>query len=145
MRFVLLMLLWPCAVAADPDRVSVLIGSEHVGVNLDFNEFNPGVFLTWEGDRVDWSVGVYENSFSHTSVAVTVYAPLMRWDDGDVGVFLGAALYPETGRDQVVSVGDVIPIGGVQARHGNVFAQVIPAFGLGADAVVGFGFTFPID
>lgn len=135
----------PSCLAADPDRVSILLGSHHVGADFDFNEVNPGVFLTWEGENVDWSFGAYENSYSHTSVAATAYLPLIEWDGGEAGPFAGLALYPETGRYQQAHIGDVIPIGGLQVRHGNAFVQVIPAFGNGADVIVGLGVTFDLD
>lgn len=147
MKAVLAAMLIATGVNADPmpDRVSILLGSYHANPQSDFNEFNPGVFLTWEGETFHTSVGVYENSFNHTSVALTTYVPLIEWDDGNAGPFGGLALYPETGRIQQVHVGDVIPVGGLQVRHGNAFMQVIPTFGFGADAIVSFGATFSLN
>lgn len=134
----------PGAVQAGPDRVSLLLGSHHVDAKYDFNERNPGVFLTWERSRVDWTVGVYDNSFGKPSVAVTAALPVTQWERGEVSLFAGLALYPGDGRYFAVHAGDVVPIGGLQVRHGNVFMQVIPSDGVITDAIVSFGLTFQI-
>lgn len=130
---------------ASPDRVSILLGSNHIAAKMDFEEVNPGVFLTWEGDRVDWSVGVYHNSFGKSSVAATVSLPVLRWRDGEAAVFAGAALYPGDGRTFAVHVGDVVPLVGVQLRQGNVFTQIIPSDGHTVAAIVSVGLTFDLD
>ena len=132
--------LWPAAVIADPDRVSILLGARHIG-GAGLEEFNPGVFVTWER-RVDWSVGVYRNSYGNGSIAATVAAPVARWRGGEAAIFGGVAWYPGTGRHEVAHVGDVVPIGGLQVRHGNAFAQFIPLDGKPVAAVVSFGLTF---
>lgn len=134
-----------CHGYGEPDRVSILLGSAHVNSDFVFNETNPGLFVTWEGDPVYWSIGAYQNSFSEMSVAVTGYAPVIEWDEGNAGIFAGLALYPETGRDQTVSLGDVVPLAGVQVRQGHVFVQILPTFGNGADAVITGGLTFPLN
>lgn len=141
MRFLALLL---CAFAsplhADPDRISMLIGTRHVGAS-GFNESNLGLFLTWERSRVDWSVGAYENSYGRTSVAVTAFKPLLRWHGGEAGVFAGAAHYPKDGRNMRLHVGDVVPLFGAQLRHKNTFFQVMPMDGKPVDGVVSFGVT----
>ena len=55
------------------DRVSFLFGSRHVDMSTDFNETNPGVFLTWENavGPLDVSAGVYLNSYENTTVILT--------------------------------------------------------------------------
>ena len=131
----------PAMGMAGPDRVSILLGSEHVGATANFKEVNPGVFLTWEG-RFDWTVGVFRNSYGRGALAGTVAMPLYEEGRFSLDAFLGAAYYPEDGRNFKVHVGDVIPIGGLQARYGNVFMQVLPMDGSVADAVVSFGLTF---
>ena len=85
--------------AAGPDRVSLLLGSDHTG-GSGFDGRNPGVFLTWEdrGPGLDLSLGVYRNGYGRGSLAATISLPVARWRDGAVSVFAGAALYPENGR-----------------------------------------------
>ena len=129
--------------AADPDRVSILLGSNHIAAKMDFEEVNPGVFLTWEGNQIDWSVGVYRNSFGKPSVAVTAALPILRWRDGEAAIFAGAALYPGDGRTFKAHAGDMVPLAGIQLRQGNVFAQIIPSDGRTVDAILSVGVTFP--
>lgn len=126
---------------AAPDRVSILLGSNHVGATDRFEEVNPGVFLTW-----DWlTVGAYRNSYGKASVAVTGALPLIKWKTGELSAFAGVALYPGDGRRFAVHAGDVVPVGGLQLRQGNMFMQVIPSDGKAVDAIVSFGMTFDLD
>lgn len=127
---------------SDPDRVSILLGSRHIGAS-GFQEVNPGVFVTWEG-RVDTTVGVYHNSYGRTSVAVTAAVRVHEWQGGALSLFAGAAHYPGDGRNFRVSVGDVVPLVGVQIQYGNTFAQIIPMDGKPVNAVVSFGVTFEL-
>lgn len=129
--------------SAGPDRASVLLGSRHIGAT-GYEEFNPGVFLTWEWDRVQWNVGVYQNSYGKPSAAATVALPIIRWDDGELSAFLGGAYYPEDGRHQAIHLGDFIPMGGVQLRHRSLFMQVFPMDGKPVDAIISFGLTFEL-
>jgi hypothetical protein len=138
-------ILFAAPAAADPDRISILLGSNHIAAKMDFEEVNPGVFLTWERTRIDWSVGVYRNSFGKPSVAVTAALPILRWRDGEVAIFAGAALYPGEGRTFAAHVGDVVPLAGIQLRQGNVFAQIIPSDGRTAAAIVSVGVTFALN
>ena len=132
------------AQVARPDRIGILVGSHHVGAEEDFEEFNPGVILSWERD-LDWSLGAYRNSYDRLSAVAAVGKNWELRPGIEAGVFGGAAWYPEDGRRLAVHVGDVVPIGGLQARVGHAFVQVIPAFGLGADAIVAGGISFPLD
>jgi hypothetical protein len=127
---------------AGPDRVSVLLGSNHIGAE-GFNEVNPGLFATWEGDWIDLTAGVYHNSYSRTSVVATGYLSLIEAGDFDAGVFAGVAHLPGNGRLEMAHIGnDVVAIGGLQARYGNVFVQVIPMEAQYGKALVSFGLTF---
>lgn len=130
---------------ADPDRVSILIGSSHLNAKMEFEESNPGVFLTWEGRRVDLTVGAYRNSYGKASVAATASVPVLRWGKGEASVFAGLALYPGDGRKFAAHVGDIVPLVGLQVRHGNAFAQIIPSDGYVVDAIVSFGLTFELE
>lgn len=103
------------------DRVALLLGSHHVAAGRnDFEEVNPGLFLTWD----DWSVGAYRNSYGDISLALT-----HEWALTDhVSVFAGVATYD-----------GLMPIAGLQVRAGPVFAQVIPSDGRATDAIITFG------
>lgn len=140
--FALLVLSAPAQ--AGPDRVSILLGSAHPG-SAGFDGRNPGIFLTWE-DRggLDLSLGAYRNSYGRASVAATASLPALRWREGGASLFLGAAHYPEDGRRFRFHAGDIVPLAGLQLRHGSLFAQIMPGDGRVADAVIAFGLTFPL-
>jgi hypothetical protein len=129
-----------------PDRVSILAGSRHIGAAGMFNETNPGVMLTWSDviGSADLTVGAYHNSYSDTSTIATMSLPVINWDGGELSVFGGFAHYPDQGDNIAIGIGDVIPMGGFQINHGNLFAQVIPMNGKPVDAIVSFGFTFEV-
>ena len=60
------------------------------------------------------------------------------------GLFAGAAYYPDDGLRVSVHLGDLVPLGGVQAIWGPAFVQFNPQDGGEADAVVTFGLTVPL-
>lgn len=129
---------------AGPDRVSVLLGSAHIGGD-GFDGRNPGLFLTWEDKGpFDLSAGIYHNSYGRISVAATAALPVVEWSTGEISLFAGAALYPVDGRNFAVHLGDVVPLGGLQVRQGDIFGQIIPGDGQYVDAIVSIGVTFPI-
>ncbi len=132
------------AAAAPPDRLSVLIGSYHASPGQDFEEFNPGLFLTWEGPVLDSSIGAYRNSYGKGAVAVAAAWPFLEGEHYALSLFLGAAYYPEDGRRFRYHLGDIVPLGGLQARAGPLFFQAIPGDGDEADAVFSFGVTMPL-
>lgn len=139
---VLLALATPAA--AEPDRLSILLGSAHPGATVKFEQVNPGVFLTWE-DRalgLDYSLGIYRNSFGRASIAATAALPVADRGRFQLALFGGLALYPGNGADFAVHTGDVVPIAGLQARLGRSFVQVMPGDGM---AVAAFGLTFPLN
>jgi hypothetical protein len=107
--------------AAAQDRVALLLGSHHVAAGDNaFEEFNPGLFLTWD----DWSVGAYRNSYGAMSLALT-----HEWTLTDhVSFFAGVATYDR-----------LMPIAGLQATFGTLFVQVIPSDGRATDAIITFG------
>ncbi len=130
--------------AAEPDRVSILLGSAHPGTARSFEQVNPGVFLTWE-DRalgLDYSVGAYRNSFGRASIAATAALPMIDRGQFQLALFGGVAVYPGNGDDFAIHAGDVVPIAGIQARVGHGFVQVMPGDDM---AVVAFGLTFLIN
>lgn len=135
----------PGALSAEPDRVSILLGSKHIGAQVAFEETNPGLFLTWEGDRVDFSLGAYHNSYGRTSVAAMWGLPVLSGDRGEVSLIAGVAYYPENGRTFKLHAGDFVPMVGVQARYGNLFLQAYPGDGAYMDGLVAMGVTFPLN
>lgn len=146
--------LWALALpasASGPDRVSILLGSHHSGANQEFEEFNPGLFLTWDSATslanldVDLSVGLFQNSYGRAAVAAVAGFPFYERGVVELSGFVGVANYPEDGRRLRVQIaGDVIAIAGLQARIGPVFFQAIPSDGEEADAIFSAGVTFPI-
>ncbi|GAB5438461.1 hypothetical protein [Falsiruegeria mediterranea] len=139
------------ATAADagPDQVSILLGSHHVGATRNFEEFNPGVILTWKEvlwqNRLDVGVGVFRNSYGDASVVATTAFPLVRNQNWGLDLFAALATYPGEGDQFTYSIGDVVPIAGLQARYGNVFVQAIPSGGSSVDATLTYGLTFALD
>lgn len=134
----------PGTALAGPDRVSILLGSEHVNAKRDFQEFNPGVFLTWEG-QLNYSAGLYYNSYKKVSPLVSVGYDWEVAPDLDLGAFFAVAVYPGDGDEFSNSMGDVVPFIGLQARYRNVFVQFIPADGDALDALFTIGLTFELD
>ncbi|MEM6887322.1 MAG: hypothetical protein AAF636_04190 [Pseudomonadota bacterium] len=134
----------PTLAYAGPDRLSVLLGTEHFNATRDFQEFNPGLFLTWES-TYDYSVGLFYNSYEEVSPIVTVGRDWEVAPNFDLGVFGGLAIYPGDGDEFRISAGDLVPLVGLQARYGNVFAQFIPADGDSVDAVLAIGLTFELN
>lgn len=139
-----LAMLTPQSGIAGPDRVSILLGSHHVNATRDFQEFNPGVFVTWERN-FNYSVGLYYNSYKKVSALASVGYDYEIAQDFDVGAFFAVALYPGDGDEFSVSAGDFVPLVGLQARYKNVFAQFIPADGDSLDSLFTFGLTFELD
>lgn len=135
----------PADAQTGPDRVSVHLGSAHLGARRSFEAFNPGLFLTWERGGADLSVGVYRNSFGKGSVAATAAVPIARLGEVTISPFLGVAYYPDDGRRFRASVGDVVPLAGIRASYRNVFVQLMPGDPDLADAVVSFGFSMPLN
>lgn len=131
------------APAAAQDRATVLLGSHHVDASYDFEEVNPGLILTWDRDPLDWSVGVYRNSYGRVSTAAFAALPVI---EGDLSVSLigGLAHYPENGRRFAISVGDWVPMIGLHARTGPLSVLILPSDGKATDAIIAVGFTWEI-
>jgi hypothetical protein len=125
----------------DPDRISILMGSEHTGVPGGvFSEVNPGVLLTWEGDAVDWTAGVFRNSYGDWSPAVFASFGLAEWEGGEVAALAGLARYEH----MTAYVGvPVAPMVGLHLRHGNAFLNVMP-MGKDVPLVISGGVTFEL-
>ncbi len=134
----------PSIALAGPDRLSVLLGSEHVNATRSFQEFNPGVFLTWERG-LNYSAGLYYNSYKKVSPLVSVGYDWEVAQDFDLGAFFAVAVYPGDGDEFSHAMGDVVPFVGLQARYKNVFVQLIPADGDSLDALFTFGLSFELE
>ncbi|MEO9652866.1 MAG: hypothetical protein ABJ360_26375 [Roseobacter sp.] len=130
--------------SANPDRISVLLGTSHINAQRDFQEFNPGIFFTWER-QLNYSVGLFYNSYEEISPLVSVGYDYEIASDFDIGAFLAVAVYPGDGDEFSHSIGDVVPLVGLQARYKNVFTQFIPADGEALDGLFTFGLTFELD
>lgn len=145
LALMLALLAMPTAAMADPDRVSILLGSHHVNATRDFQEVNPGVILTWERQALGYSVGTYYNSYEDISVLGAVNYGFEIAPEFELGVFGGLAWYPGEGDQFDHSIGDAVPLVGVQTRYRNAFVQFIPADGNALDGLVTFGLTFGLD
>ncbi|MFK7881221.1 hypothetical protein [Roseobacter sp.] len=135
----------PTAVLAGPDRASILLGTEHFNATEDFREFNPGLFLTWEENTFDYSVGIFQNSYSNVSVLASIGYDVEVATEFEVGAFAALALYPGEGDRFDHSIGDVVPLIGLKARYRNFFAQLIPSDGDTTDGILAVGLTFALD
>lgn len=132
---------------AQPDRMQIMAASYHVADKplnngKRFNPVNPGVFLTWEGEPVNLTAGAYYNSYRKPSVAAFASLPLIEEGGFALDVFGGAAYYPEDGRTSPISIGDIVPMVGVQARYEYLYVNVMPSDCAFTCAVVSTGFTF---
>ena len=139
----LLVLLLLAAPAHAQDRVSVLVGSAHIG-GSGYDGRNPGLFISWDREGLEWSLGAFRNSYGRGSVAATVGLPVIRWSRGQATLFAGVAWYPKDGRRFRAHLGDVVPIGGLQLRHENWFVQIMPSDGRPVRAILSTGVTFPM-
>lgn len=123
-------LLTSTAASAGPDRYSLLLTSKHLGVGdeirayrfeetkqtlyirdkMRFNEFNPGLFLTWEKNGYDLTLGTFYNSYETISLSAFAAVPFYRTEDVSIDLFGGLAWYPGTGLTFPVTLADdVIP------------------------------------
>jgi hypothetical protein len=130
---------------AGPDRVAIMLGSEHIGAD-GFEEVNPGVFLTWTEaafqGRADITLGGFRNSYGDGSLAVSLAVPLVREQFWGIDAFSALAWYPGNGDRFEYALGDIVPIIGLQGRLGPTFVQFIPGGGNSIDATISFGLTF---
>lgn len=130
---------------AGPDRIAIHLGSHHAGATSDFEEVNPGVFLSWDRPNdVAISVGAFRNSYGRGSVAVTVAKTLYRKKNVAASIFTGLAHYPGNGNDIRHAIGDIVPLAGLQLHYRHLFVNVMPGDGDAADAIFSFGVTLPL-
>lgn len=130
---------------AGPDRIAVHLGSYHAGATSEFEEVNPGIFLSWDrAHDVTLSVGAFRNSYGRGSVAVTAAKTVFKQKHTSAAVFAGLAHYPGNGNDISHAIGDFVPLAGVQFHYRHVFLNVMPGDGDTVDAIFSFGVTVPL-
>lgn len=129
---------------AGPDRVALHFGSAHFGTDRDFDEVNPGLFLTWER-RVNLSLGVYRNSYGRLSTAATAGVDLWERGRARLEAFGGVAHYPRDGRKITGWDHDFVPIVGLRAYYDPVFVSIIPGDGDRMDGLLSFGLSFAFE
>lgn len=128
--------------AAAQDRVSLLFGSKHLGSAHDrYVEKNLGVFVTW--DQV--TVGIFENSYGNPSPYVGMDWDIGAFSDISFEAFAGGSYYPRYNRQQEWTGGRILPVVGVRAIYGNVFAQISAGDMDNFYAVAAVGLTFDLD
>lgn len=130
-----------------PDRLTVMAGSHHVAAaeGEKFNPINPGLIARFPGDFIDINVGGYVNSYGRPSATVLASLPIIETDNLDVAVFAGAAYYPEDGRRFAYSMGDIVPVGGIEVRAGHFAIQIMPSDCVYTCAVVSAGLSFALE
>lgn len=140
-RLALILAVLAAPAAADPDRVTLLLGSHHVAARVPFEEVNPGLILTWDRDPLDWSVGAWRNSYGRLSVAGLAELPLVE-GEVSIGLVGGLALYPQDGRHFAAHLGDWVPLAGLHLRADRLSILIMPSDGKATAAVIAVGLTF---
>ena len=130
--------------AAGPDKVSIMLGSAHINSTVDYNEFNPGVFVTWDRGR-RYTIGAFKNSYSKTSVAAMVAWPLTGTSKWTLDATAGIAFYHDDAVKFPTHWGSFVPIAGLQFRTEHYFIQMFPGDGDVTDMIFSFGLSFPLN
>lgn len=135
----LLGLFMTSAASADglrPDRLYIPLASYHYNLTppnpgqTSWNEFNPGLVLTWEERfaTLDYSAGAFLNSYEEVSAMVSVGK---FWDVGAValGGVVTFADYGDNSRHFDVTMGDTdfVVLPAIQMNYRNMFVQLVPA------------------
>ncbi len=118
---------------ADPDRISLLLGSHHFS-DEEFEEVNPGLFVSWLTAKRDMEIGIFRNSYGDLSVSAT----LGRRFGQSWTLFAGTAYYGNAGTEFEYHLGKFIPIAGVQFVHKHLFVKALPG-------VVAAGLTWQVN
>jgi len=142
------------APAQAQDAISFTLGSHHINSTLEYNEYNPSVFYTWEEG---YTVGAYINSYA----GVSLYGG-GEWHIGAIGpvelsAFAGLALYQEINMDVVWTDKSrdqdgttfnkgafLVPMVGIRATVGNVFLNATPFGDDTFDGLLSMGLTFDL-
>ena len=133
-----------------PDSVSIPLYVNHGNyIYDDWNQGvgnNLGVLLSWDvTDAVQFTAGVYNNSFSELSATASFEYASLRGDNWSLGAFAGIATYPiETTPLYMPSRlgdSDVVVIGGLRAEAFGVWATYTPSGAEGRNIITS-GITF---
>lgn len=144
-RILIIVMIFAGPAVAEPDRLGIHLGSFHAGATGEFEEVNPGLFLSWERPGgVTYSVGAYRNSYGRGSVAATVAKTILRSKTAGLDVFAGLAHYPGNGQNIRHAIGDVVPLVGLKMHYRQLFVNVMPGDGDAVDAIFSFGITVPL-
>lgn len=141
-----------------PDRVSLMLGSHHVNIQIEVEEVNPGVFLEWDLNetpafleglpeterRPSTVAGAFRNSFGDGALALALSMPVYDAAALEFDLVLGGAWYPGNGERVAVAIGDFVPIGALRVVYDNAFLLAFPGDGKNFDALFAFGVTFPL-
>lgn len=146
LRVILCLMIAAGPAFAGPDRIAIHLGSHHAGATSEFEEVNPGVFLSWQRPNdVTLSVGAFRNSYGRGSVAATAAKTFYRRKSFAVSAFAGLAHYPGNGKDIRHAIGDFVPLAGLQLHYRQLFVNVMPGDGDTVDAIFSFGVTIPLN
>ena len=128
-----------------PDRVSILIGSEHVNASKEFTELNPGVFLSWDCNNIMLTAGIYENSLGDPSPSALVSYEIYEYQDFSLSAFAGISYFPETDGLDLEYSSHYVPLVGLQTNYKNIFMQLIPGVENQFDMLITAGLRFELN
>lgn len=133
----------PMSALADgavPDYVQIPLASHHFGSwsDDDFNEFNPGLLLTWaeRAGGLNYTIGAYKDSKSDAALHVSA---AKMWDFGPYtqgGLVLG---YIHSFGDGYTGIAPSL-----QINHRFFFVNIATGYDDGTYGVVGTGLTIPL-
>lgn len=146
-------LIGTAATACDliPDGAGVVLGSRHVGASEGFEEFNPGIGLSWECGPTETRVAAYRNSYGDFSAALTFTDDRVSLSGYGFSAhpFVGVARYDREHIKAGAEIGDteLFPFAGLEITHEStpIVVQVIPSDGEYVDFVVGFGLRWDLN
>ncbi|WP_162617589.1 hypothetical protein [Yoonia maritima] len=128
-----------------PDRVSILVGSEHLNATTEFTEINPGVFLSWDCHKTMFTAGIYKNSLGDPSPSALVSYELYEYQDFSLSAFAGISYFPEIDELDLEYESHYVPLVGLQTNYKNIFMQFIPGVENQFDMLVTAGLRFDLD
>lgn len=108
----------PAAADVLPDRFGLVVSSHHVNPQQHFEEFNPGVYLAWDGETFDKQTALFQNSLGDPAFAITFSTNHLTASLGGFSAasFLGTAYYGD-GAAMDYNLNGWIPFGGLRIFH----------------------------
>lgn len=134
---------FPSPAPAGPDKIYVLLGSNHLNMQPGYQPFietNPGLLALYEQDSFDLVLGAYQNSFGKISASVAAQKTLIKGKYTQLSAFAGVAIYPGNGENFAIHAGDLVPMIGLTVEVGPAFATILPGDGTSHAAVIAYGF-----